>query len=242
MPKKKKKQQKKAIELPLLLQETTSQIMMSRMASESLSPMPTKKRTLREAVREVRRNTPTSPKDRLFLALQQAATLEDTMYMGKRISKNVADQLTSQDIRDLRMVFDVFDADKSGFIDQNELTKACKILGFSIKKDDIKKMMNDVDADKSGQVDFNEFLELIISRQGDARDIYAEIMQGFRHFDRDGSGKITFENIKAAAKETGLALSDYDIKGMIYEADKDGDNEIDEEEFVTIMLKTNLFI
>ena len=28
---------------------------------------------------------------------------------------------------------------------------------------------------------------------------------------------------------------------MIQEADKDGDNEVDQEEFVSMMLKTNLF-
>ncbi len=241
MPKKKKKQQKDPA-MPVLLQETLSSTMVNRMASEGLSPLPTKKRSLREAVNEVRRSSPASPRDRLISALQQAASLEESMYMGKRISKNISDQLTPQDIRDLRMVFDVFDLDKSGFIDQNELRKACKILGFNVRKEEIKKMMDDVDVDRSGQIDFNEFLEFVISRQGDARDIYAEIMQGFRLFDRDATGKITFENLKSAAKETGVPLSDVDIKGMIYEADKDGDNEINEEEFVNVMLKTNLFI
>ena len=32
-------------------------------------------------------------------------------------------------------------------------------------------------------VNFNEFLDIIIHQQGDSRDIYEEIMQGFKMFD-----------------------------------------------------------
>lgn len=33
-------------------------------------------------------------------------------------------------------------------------------------------------------LDFNEFLETVIDRQGDSRDIYDEILKGFSMFDR----------------------------------------------------------
>jgi len=39
----------------------------------------------------------------------------------------------------------------------------------------------------------------------------------------------------------GVKLNEQELKEMIHEADKDGDNQIDQEEFVNIMLKTNLF-
>ncbi len=35
----------------------------------------------------------------------------------------------------------------------------------------------------SRYVNFNEFLDIVIDRQGDAHDIYDEIMQGFKMFD-----------------------------------------------------------
>ena len=38
-----------------------------------------------------------------------------------------------------------------------------------------------------------------------------------------------------------MKLNEQELKEMIQEADKDGDNEVDQEEFVNIMLKTNLF-
>ena len=39
----------------------------------------------------------------------------------------------------------------------------------------------------------------------------------------------------------GVKLNDQELKEMIQEADKDGDSEVNEEEFVNIMMKTNLF-
>jgi len=38
-----------------------------------------------------------------------------------------------------------------------------------------------------------------------------------------------------------VKLNEQELKEMIQEADKDGDNEVNLEEFVNIMLKTNLF-
>ncbi|MFN9897968.1 MAG: EF-hand domain-containing protein [bacterium] len=43
------------------------------------------------------------------------------------------------------------------------------------------------------------------------------------------------------AKELGENMTDDEIQEMIDEADRDGDGEIGEEEFMRIMKKTNLF-
>ena len=43
------------------------------------------------------------------------------------------------------------------------------------------------------------------------------------------------------AKELGENLTDEEIQEMIDEADRDGDGEVNEEEFYRIMKKTSLF-
>ncbi len=57
----------------------------------------------------------------------------------------------------------------------------------------------------------------------------------------DETGKISFKNLKRVAKELGENMTDDEIQEMIEEADRDGDGEIGEEEFMRIMRKTNLF-
>ena len=57
----------------------------------------------------------------------------------------------------------------------------------------------------------------------------------------DENGKISVDNLKTAAKETKLKLSNQDLDDMMAEADLNGDGYVDKDEFVKIMLQTNLF-
>ena len=60
-------------------------------------------------------------------------------------------------------------------------------------------------------------------------------------FDVDNKGTIGFKELKRVAKELGENMTDEELREMVEEADKDGDGEIREEDFVKIMKKTNLF-
>ena len=60
-------------------------------------------------------------------------------------------------------------------------------------------------------------------------------------FDDDTTGKISLKNLKRVARELGETMNDDELQEMIDEADRDGDGEISEEEFIRIMKKTNLF-
>lgn len=61
------------------------------------------------------------------------------------------------------------------------------------------------------------------------------------HYYINVSGKISFKNLKRVAKELGENLTDEELHEMIDEADRDGDGEINQEEFLRIMKKTSLY-
>merc|ERR1740138_1767449 len=63
------------------------------------------------------------------------------------------------------------------------------------------------------------------------RDPKDEILKAFRLFDDDETGKISFKNLKRVAKELGERMTDEELQEMIDDADRDGDGEINEEEF-----------
>ena len=115
-----------------------------------------------------------------------------------------------------------------------------RALGFEPKREEIKKMIADVDKDGSGVIDFNEFADMMTQKMAE-RDPREEMLKAFRLFDDDETGKISFRNLKRVAKELGENMTDDEITEMIEEADRDGDGEISEEEFMRIMRKTNLF-
>merc|ERR1712167_291862 len=121
--------------------------------------------------------------------------------------------LTDDQIQEIREAFDLFDTDGSGTIDAKELKVAMRALGLDAKKDEIRRMINDIDKDGSGTIDFNEF----------------------RLFDDDETSKISFKNLKRVAQELGENMTDEELQEMIDEADRDGDGEVNEEEFFRIM-------
>ena len=115
-----------------------------------------------------------------------------------------------------------------------------RALGFEPKREEIKKMIADVDKDGSGVIDYPEFLDMMTQKMAE-RDPREEMLKAFRLFDDDETGKISFRNLKRVAKELGENMTDDEITEMIEDADRDGDGEISEEEFMRIMRKTNLF-
>ena len=125
-------------------------------------------------------------------------------------------------------------------IDAKELKVAMRALGFEPKKEEIRKMIADADRDGSGVIDFPEFLDMMTQKMAE-RDPRDEMLKAFRLFDDDETGRISFKNLKRVAKELGENMTDDEIQEMIDEADRDGDGEIGEDEFMRIMKKTNLF-
>merc|ERR1712072_1462473 len=149
-------------------------------------------------------------------------------------------ELTEEQKQEIKEAFDLFDTDGSGNIDSKELKVAMRALGFEPKREEIKKLISEVDKDGSGVIDFPEFLDMMTAKMAE-RDPREEMMKAFRLFDDDETGKISFKNLKRVAKELGENMTDDEIQEMIDEADRDGDGEIGEEEFMRIMKKTNLF-
>jgi centrin-1 len=149
-------------------------------------------------------------------------------------------ELTEEQRQEIKEAFDLFDTDGSGTIDAKELKVAMRALGFEPKKEEIRKMISDIDTDGSGTIDFNEFLEMMTTKMSE-KDSREEILKAFRLFDDDETGKISFKNLKRVAKELGENMTDEELQEMIDEADRDGDGEISEEEFLRIMKKTSLY-
>merc|ERR1711865_233402 len=147
--------------------------------------------------------------------------------------------LTDQQKAELTDAFELFDSDGSGMIDAEEMALAMKALGFEFTNDEVTKLIQEMDKDGDATVDLEEFM-LMMAEAMNSKDGKKELMKGFRAFDSDGTGKITFKNIKRVAAELGETMSDGEISDLIKEADRDGDNEINESEFLRIMVKTGL--
>ncbi len=95
-------------------------------------------------------------------------------------------------------------------------------------------MMNEFDADRNGTIDSQEFLTMMARKMKDTNS-EEEILESFKVFDKDGSGKISAAELRHIMTNLGEKLTDEEVEEMIREADVDGDGEINYEEFVKMM-------
>ncbi|XP_072137341.1 centrin-3 isoform X1 [Mobula birostris] len=143
-------------------------------------------------------------------------------------------ELTEEQKQEVKEAFDLFDTDKDKAIDYHELKVAMRALGFDVKKADVLKILKDYDRHSTGKISFEDFSEVVTDWILD-RDPREEMLKAFKLFDDDDSGKINLRNLRRVARELGENMSDEELRAMIDEFDKDGDGEINQEEFIAIM-------
>lgn len=158
----------------------------------------------------------------------------------KKPIKKGKNALTEEQRQEIKEAFDLFDTDGSGKIDAKELKVAMRALGFEPKKEEIKSLITQVDHKGTGTIEYQDFLEMMTYKMNE-RDPYEEMRKAFRLFLDDDSDRICLRHLKRVAKELGETMAEDELQEMIDEADRDGDGEISEEDFIRIMKKTNLF-
>lgn len=100
--------------------------------------------------------------------------------------------------------------------------------------DEVRKMIEDIDKDGSGTIDHDEFLLMMSAKieNSDSKEAMAKL---FALFDDDGTGGITYANIKRVAADLGENMTDEDLQEMFDEGDKDGDGIVSLDEFMAIL-------
>lgn len=145
-------------------------------------------------------------------------------------------ELTTEDVAELKEAFNLFDKDKSGYIDQEELKAVMKTIGPCPSDAEVRDMIHEIDTDNNGVIDFEEFILMMTKHRADSKnDILCDLRQAFEVFDTNGDGVISREELKAMMLNLGEDLSDRDIDSMIKAVDTDGDGMVNFEEFVNLL-------
>ncbi|XP_040563780.1 uncharacterized protein [Lepeophtheirus salmonis] len=161
------------------------------------------------------------------------------MVGGKSRSKSKSIiELNDEQKKDIREAFDLFDSQGTGFMNAKDLKVAIRALGFEPQKDEMRKMLAEIEDD--GTLSFDHFLNIMASKMSE-KDTKDDIIKAFKLFDEDDSGKITLKNLKKISAELGENMTDEELREMIDEADRDGDGEVNQDEFFKIMKKANLY-
>ena len=139
---------------------------------------------------------------------------------------------------EIKEAFDLFDTDKSGEIDTDELKQALSNLGIDAKNQTLQNMINDIDKNQSGTIDFDEFIDMMTAKMSD-KDTREDLKKVFDLFlgDDEKADKIELKHLKRVAKELNENMSEDELNEMITRADTDRDGKVSFDEFYNIMTK-----
>ena len=141
--------------------------------------------------------------------------------------------LSEQEICELREAFNIFYKDSDGSIPLDKLILLLKSLKQNPTQNEIKEL-----AETFGnlKINFNQFLIIMakrIEKKNIDEDKYFRSL--FDVMDRNKNGKISLEEIKYLISHSNVDISDEDIKFLTKEADSDGDGLISYDEFLIFM-------
>jgi len=148
----------------------------------------------------------------------------------------MAEHYSEEQIAEFKEAFSLFDKDSDGTIDSEELGTVLRSMGNQPTDEEVEDMIRLADQDGNGAIDFAEFIEMMPTQERD-ENAEEEMLEAFRVFDVDGDGSITADELRQIFNNLGEKLTDEEISDMIYEADTDGDGEINYQEFVTMMFE-----
>lgn len=131
---------------------------------------------------------------------------------------------------ELRQAFDLFDRDGSGTIDKDELKEVMKSLGQELDDSELATLYAQMDPSGDGAIDFSEFCDVMApdSTPETPAQIAASV---FLMLDKDGSGKITANELKDSVRIINPSVTDDDIAAAMELFDKDRSGTITEKEF-----------
>ncbi|EGC29837.1 hypothetical protein DICPUDRAFT_158532 [Dictyostelium purpureum] len=135
-------------------------------------------------------------------------------------------KLTDDQITEISEAFELF-KNNEGKIDIDQIKYAFRALGIEEPTKNIVK-------NNQKSITYNTFLELV-SPLIPKRDRLSTLEQAFKLFDKDDSGKITFEDLKSVAINLGEECTDKELREMIQYADQNDDGAVDKDDFFSLM-------
>merc|ERR1711953_499838 len=152
---------------------------------------------------------------------------------------NEQTNLANDEIKCLKVCFDLFDTKKQEFLSGDDLGDIMRAMGFRPSEEELAELLHEVDEDGSGEIEFGEFCQLCATFLVEAPDMETmkkELKDAFRIYDKEGNGFITTETLRGLISELLAPLTEEELEGILEELDEDGSGSMDFDEFCEMMM------
>ncbi|WOL11686.1 calcium-dependent protein kinase 20 [Canna indica] len=153
--------------------------------------------------------------------------------LKKKALRVVAEYLSTEEVADIKEMFEKMDISQKGSINLEELKIGLRKLGHQVADADVQILMEAADVDGNGTLDYGEFVAVSIHLRKIGNDEH--LHKAFSHFDRNKSGYIEIEELTESLADDLGPNHEEVINGIIRDVDTDKDGKISYEEFAAMM-------
>ena len=144
------------------------------------------------------------------------------------------ENLSEEQISELKEAFILFDRDKDGKITVKEFAVIMRALGQSPSEADIRDYARQVSSE-DGLILLDDFLVCMAKQMKKPVDTVEELKEAFRVFDRDGTGYISTVELRHIMTTLGEKLSEEEANEMMKIADPNNTGKINYDEFAKFL-------
>lgn len=135
---------------------------------------------------------------------------------------------------ELAQLFEAFDGDGDGVITRTELRTVVSAVRVGMEEGEIDEMLATYDANEDGVLQAEEFTGFMGGFASGGDDVTRQMEHTFLQFDANRDGGLDASEIMALMEAGGRPMELREAKGIVFEADRDGNGRIDTAEFAQI--------
>eukprot|EP00933_Yihiella_yeosuensis_P004830 TRINITY_DN109228_c0_g1_i1.p1 TRINITY_DN109228_c0_g1~~TRINITY_DN109228_c0_g1_i1.p1 ORF type:complete len:553 (+),score=99.45 TRINITY_DN109228_c0_g1_i1:157-1815(+) len=129
-------------------------------------------------------------------------------------------------------IFQIFDADGSGFIDKQEIQAAFNNPQIAAVKDGrLEKILHEAARKPDTHINYEEFVRLVRGKAAD--DKYRKVKLAFKMYDRDKNGMLSESEFIRVFRSLNKTMSEESARKLFGQVDHDANGEISLEDFIS---------
>mmetsp|Transcript_2331 Transcript_2331/g.3345 ORF Transcript_2331/g.3345 Transcript_2331/m.3345 type:complete len:215 (-) Transcript_2331:234-878(-) len=171
--------------------------------------------------------------------LNNIARLSDPNDQELEVKKQL--EIEDERFDEIKEIFAMFDKDRTGKIQAQDLGFVLRGLGFNVTEEEITKVVNEHDRNGDGTIDLPEFLLMLKNHEFRGPELLQkDVISHFAVFDRKKDGYIDEMDFIEILTQMEEIFTKEDVDALWKEVKVDGDKRINYVEFVEHMFETSL--